>query len=336
MDFKGRPPQSGRQRRMSIIWHLTRICTHHDGWCTWWARLPKGCRHPSPRIASMLHTMAVVHKLPESHWLSEPAIADRRSLAITTRKERDFGPRDRKRFLRPRSLLAHARNHCDRNTLCLVRTRHSIWGWQGITVLRSHIHSQITQDRAIRVHSMSHRSIFQKFPLPQWLRCLSGYSLKTIRVHPQKPCQTTERYGHWEGYVFASQGIGKTWRVENFCWILNCNRLDSSNLFCGQFLDPRNNSRQDISEMNSWGNFGRLIFIHLQCWEALPFCRFQRQRCIKILCPKDPDFYTPLALKMAKGQRLPALEVYKNQSPKFSGSTAALASAVTNKMLRDN
>ena len=63
-------------------------------------------------------------------------------------------------------------------------------------------------------------------------------------------------------------------------------------------------------------NSGRLIFIHLQCWEVLPFCRFQRQRCIKILCPKDPDFYTPLALKTAKGQHLPALEVYKNQSPK--------------------
>ena len=60
---------------------------------------------------------------------------------------------------------------------------------------------------------------------------------------------------------------------------------------------------------------GRLTFIHHQCWEVLPFCRFQRQRCIKILCPKDPDFYTPLALKTAKGQHLPALVVYKNQSP---------------------
>ena len=47
---------------------------------------------------------------------------------------------------------------------------------------------------------------------------------------------------------------------------------------------------------------GRLIFIHLQCWEVLRFCRFQRQWCINILCPKDPDFYTPLALKKAKGQ----------------------------------
>ena len=68
--------------------------------------------------------------------------------------------------------------------------------------------------------------------------------------------------------------------------------------------------------------YGRLIFIHLQCWEVLPFCCFQRQRCIKILCPKDPDFYTPLVLKMAKGQHLPALVVYKNQSPKISNKGA--------------
>ena len=61
---------------------------------------------------------------------------------------------------------------------------------------------------------------------------------------------------------------------------------------------------------------GRLIFIHHQCWEVLPICHFQRQRCIKILCPKDPDFYAPLALKTAKGQHLPALVVYKNQSPR--------------------
>ena len=61
--------------------------------------------------------------------------------------------------------------------------------------------------------------------------------------------------------------------------------------------------------------FGRLIFIHLQCCEVLPFCSFQRQRCIKILCPKGREFYTPLALKTAKRQHLAALEVYKNQSP---------------------
>ena len=72
---------------------------------------------------------------------------------------------------------------------------------------------------------------------------------------------------------------------------------------------------------------GRLIFIHLQCWEVLPFCRFQRQRCIKILCPKDPDFYTPLALKTAKRQHLPALEVYKNQSPRMMADSQVLWSA---------
>ena len=65
------------------------------------------------------------------------------------------------------------------------------------------------------------------------------------------------------------------------------------------------------------GGVGRLIFIHHQCWEVLPFCRFQRQRCTKILCPKDPHFYTPLALRTAKGQHLPALVAYKNQSPSF-------------------
>ena len=47
----------------------------------------------------------------------------------------------------------------------------------------------------------------------------------------------------------------------------------------------------------------------------LPFCRFQRQRSIKVRVLRAQDFYTPLALKTAKGQHLPALEVYKNQSP---------------------
>ena len=37
----------------------------------------------------------------------------------------------------------------------------------------------------------------------------------------------------------------------------------------------------------------------------------------KILCPKEPEFYTPLALNCQKGQHLPALEVYRNQSPIF-------------------
>ena len=54
------------------------------------------------------------------------------------------------------------------------------------------------------------------------------------------------------------------------------------------------------------GSFGGLIFIHLQYWEVLPFLTFQRQRCIKILCPKDPEFYSPLALNSREGQHLGA------------------------------
>ena len=36
--------------------------------------------------------------------------------------------------------------------------------------------------------------------------------------------------------------------------------------------------------------------------------------------PKDPEFYTPLALSCQKEQHLSALEVYKNQSPNFYSS----------------
>ena len=64
---------------------------------------------------------------------------------------------------------------------------------------------------------------------------------------------------------------------------------------------------------------GRLIFIHLQCWEVLPFLANQRQWCIRILCPKDPEFYTPLALNCQKGQHLLAPEVYKISVPIVSG-----------------
>ena len=60
---------------------------------------------------------------------------------------------------------------------------------------------------------------------------------------------------------------------------------------------------------------GRLIFIHLQCWEVLPFLTIQRQRYIKSRVLRVQDFYTPLALNCEKGQHLPALEVYKSQSP---------------------
>ena len=57
----------------------------------------------------------------------------------------------------------------------------------------------------------------------------------------------------------------------------------------------------------------RLIFIHLQCWEVLPFLTIQRQRCIKFWVLRAQDVYTQLALICQKG----ALEVYKNQSPIF-------------------
>ena len=50
----------------------------------------------------------------------------------------------------------------------------------------------------------------------------------------------------------------------------------------------------------------------------LPFFAIQRQWCIQIVCPKDPEFYTLLALNGGKGQHLSALEVYKNQSPNTS------------------
>ena len=59
----------------------------------------------------------------------------------------------------------------------------------------------------------------------------------------------------------------------------------------------------------------RPIFIHLQCWELLPLLTIQRQWCIKFRVLRAQDFYTPLARNCPKGQHLPALEVYKNQSP---------------------
>ena len=71
-------------------------------------------------------------------------------------------------------------------------------------------------------------------------------------------------------------------------------------------------------------NFWETDFIHHQCWEVLPFCRFQHQWCLKILCPRDPDFYTPLALKTAKGQHLPAQVVHENQSPNFRAPSPLL------------
>ena len=45
---------------------------------------------------------------------------------------------------------------------------------------------------------------------------------------------------------------------------------------------------------------GRLIFIHLRCWEALPFLTIQRQGCIKFRVLGAQDFYTPLPLNCQK------------------------------------
>ena len=39
------------------------------------------------------------------------------------------------------------------------------------------------------------------------------------------------------------------------------------------------------------------------------FLEIQRQRCIKILCPKGPELYTPLPLSCQKVRHLRALEV---------------------------
>ena len=64
----------------------------------------------------------------------------------------------------------------------------------------------------------------------------------------------------------------------------------------------------------------------------LPFLKIQRQRCIKSLCPKDPEFYTPLALNCQKG---PAPEVYKNQSPMGGGGILSLTPC-NSKALRPN
>ena len=55
---------------------------------------------------------------------------------------------------------------------------------------------------------------------------------------------------------------------------------------------------------------GRLILYTSSAGRCCPLLTIQHQRCIKILCPKNPEFYTLLALYCQKGQHLPALEVY--------------------------
>ena len=65
-------------------------------------------------------------------------------------------------------------------------------------------------------------------------------------------------------------------------------------------------------------DLGDCFLMHLQCWEALPFLIIQRQRCVKFRVLRAQDFYILLALNYQQGQHLPALEVYKKQSPKIS------------------
>ena len=114
-----------------------------------------------------------------------------------------------------------------------------------------------------------------------------------------------------KGAVFKISSRGFSWfPVWEANHPLPSNPLALQALFSSRFAGEK--KAQSDREM---GFNGRLIFIHHQCWEVLPFCRFQRQWCIKIRVLRAQDFYTPLALKTAKGQHLPALVVYKNQSP---------------------
>ena len=53
----------------------------------------------------------------------------------------------------------------------------------------------------------------------------------------------------------------------------------------------------------------------------LPFFDNSAPAVYKIQGPWAQDFYTPLALNCQKGQHLPALEVYKNQSPTMTENT---------------
>ena len=48
---------------------------------------------------------------------------------------------------------------------------------------------------------------------------------------------------------------------------------------------PKLIARMNCPEIRCDTLCGRLIFIHLQCWEVLPFLTIQRKRCIKITCP---------------------------------------------------
>ena len=59
--------------------------------------------------------------------------------------------------------------------------------------------------------------------------------------------------------------------------------------------------------------------------EVLLFSTIRRQWCIKLLRPKDHEFYTPLELNCQKWQRLPALN--QSQSPRQTVHSRGLAGA---------
>ena len=86
----------------------------------------------------------------------------------------------------------------------------------------------------------------------------------------------------------------------------------------------------DINSKHRLRKFlGRLILIHLRCWEMLPLLTIQRQRCIKFRILRAWDFYTPLALNSRKRQHLSAPEMYKKSvSHSFPEKVAAESSKV--------
>ena len=60
-----------------------------------------------------------------------------------------------------------------------------------------------------------------------------------------------------------------------------------------------------------------MFFKHFECWEgaALAFA-VQRQHRLRILCLKDSELFTVLALNCKEGSTLSVLEVYANQVPR--------------------
>ena len=76
-------------------------------------------------------------------------------------------------------------------------------------------------------------------------------------------------------------------------------------------------------------NTGRPIFIHLQCWEVLPFLTFQHQRCMKILCPQHPQFIHRWRWIVKKGSASQHWRCIKislpNTDTEFDGESISLA-----------